>query len=262
VAIDHLSIAVAASEAAAQVIATNFRSESVTTSIREKAPNDWVTAIDIQAEAAAMSILRSATPEIPVVSEESGGEAAALYWLMDPVDGTVNYMSGYPMVATSIALVEGTTPLVGVVNAPVVGDRWTASRGGGAHDRAGKRLRLDQPRPGAPIAVNVAPHRDPSIRTVAAQLFAELIAEGQRVRAPGCASYDLAATAAGIWGGYVSSGLSPWDMAASALILREAGARFTSWDGDPDAWLETGTCVAGPPSWHAAMVSRLAAAQP
>ena len=107
-----------------------------------KGRGDWVTSVDREAEAAATSILRMATPEIPILAEEAGGTRAERFWVVDPLDGTTNFVLGFPMVGVSVALVESGQPTVGVVSAPELGARWAAVRGEGAFDRAGRRLDL------------------------------------------------------------------------------------------------------------------------
>ena len=125
---DLLHLATAAVEAAGRVI-NAARTSGRATVAESKGRGDWVTSVDREAEAAATSILRMATPEIPILAEEAGGIRSERFWVVDPLDGTTNFVLGFPMVGVSIALVEGGQPVVGVVGAPEIGARWSAVRG-------------------------------------------------------------------------------------------------------------------------------------
>ena len=154
---DLVHLATAAAEAGGRVI-TTARAGGLRAVPESKGRGDWVTSVDREAEAAATSILRTATPEIPILAEEGGGTRAERFWVVDPLDGTTNFVLGFPMVGVSVALVEADQPTVGVVSAPELGARWTAVRGEGAFDRAGRRLtcaparRPGSPPPGSPSA--------------------------------------------------------------------------------------------------------------
>jgi myo-inositol-1(or 4)-monophosphatase len=109
----------------------------------EKAPGDWVSDTDTASERAVRDSLLDAFPDIPVVGEEEGGERASLGWLVDPLDGTANFLHHFPVVGVSIALVADGEPIVAVVGAPLLGDTYTARLGGGAH-RDGEPLRVGE----------------------------------------------------------------------------------------------------------------------
>lgn len=250
---DLLNLAIAAAEAAGRVI-TAARASGRRPVAEAKGPGDWVTEVDREAEAAATSILRMATPEIPVLAEESGGERGERFWVVDPLDGTTNFVLGFPMVGVSIALVEGGDPTVGVVTAPELGERWVARRGEGAHDRRGRRLDL-RDRPATGVTATGFPFRHPERRARYLPVMTAALGEFEDLRRAGAASLDLAYCAAGVWSGYFELGLGLWDIAAGALLVREAGGIVTDWRGDPDAVFVSGDILAGAPAWHDRMLA-------
>src|SRR6476660_5402306 len=95
-------------------------------------PGDWVTEVDVASEAAIRSFLQEETPAVPMLGEESGGAAEGLRWIVDPLDGTTNFLHRFPAVGVSVALVEDQIPVAGATHAPFLGDTWHAARGGGA----------------------------------------------------------------------------------------------------------------------------------
>jgi len=222
--------------------------------VRAKGPGDWVSDADTASERAVRDLLTAAAPTIPVFGEEEGGQRAALGWLVDPLDGTTNFLHGFPVVGVSIALVEGDTPVVGVVHAPLLGDTYTARRGGGAF-RNDQPVRVsDRPRAAGVLATGT-PFRAKATRLDEyLGVFRAALRTFEDLRRAGAASLDLAWTAAGSFDGYFEAALGPWDMAAGALLVREAGGRVTDWRGDPDAWLRSGDIVAAPPAIHEALL--------
>jgi myo-inositol-1(or 4)-monophosphatase len=249
---DLLNLAVAAAEAAGRVIAT-ARATGRREVAESKGLGDWVTAVDREAEAAATSMLRMATPEIPILAEESGGSRADRLWVVDPLDGTTNFVLGFPVVGVSVALMEDGEPSVGVVAAPELGGRWTARRGAGAHDRGGRRLDL---RGAAPAGVTATgfPFRHPDWHARYLAVMNAALGEFEDLRRTGAASLDLAYCASGTWSGYFELGLGLWDFAAGALLVREAGGVVTDWSGDPSAVFRSGDVLAGTPAWHRRML--------
>ena len=171
--------------------------------------------------------------------EEEGGERAAVGWLVDPLDGTANFLHGFPVVGVSIGLVADGRPVVGVVHAPMLGDTYTAREGGGAF-RNGEPIHGEHPRARSRRS---ARRGSRSARSASSSpeylpvLRAALLAF-EDLRRAGAASLDLAWTAAGVFDGYFELALGPWDVAAGALLVREAGGLVTDWTGDADAWLD------------------------
>ena len=243
---DLLNLAQAAALAAGREITSARRGTLVA---EAKGHGDWVSAVDRNAERAAMAILSAATPEIGILAEESGGERSELCWVIDPLDGTTNFLRGYPAVGVSVALMEEGQPRVGVVTAPFLGERWTAVRGQGAHDGHGRRLDIS-----AGLASGVTatgfPFRRPDLHPRYLQAFGTALGTFEDLRRVGAASLDLAHSAAGTWSGFFELGLALWDIAAGALLVREAGGIVTDWSGDPHRVFETGDILAGAPAWH------------
>ena len=250
---DLLHLAAAAAEAGGRVI-TTARAGGLRAVPESKGRGDWVTSVDREAEAAATSILRMATPEIPVLAEEAGGTRAERFWVVDPLDGTTNFVLGFPMVGVSVALVESDQPTVGVVSAPELGARWSAVRGEGAFDRAGRRLDL-RAAPAAGVTATGFPFRHPEWHARYLAVMSAALGEFEDLRRVGAASLDLAYCASGVWSGFFELGLGLWDVAAGALLVREAGGVVTDWDGDETAVFWNGDILAGGPGWHERMLS-------
>ena len=260
-AIDHLSIAIGAAEAAGRVISAARRRLVGPVAAESKGQGDWVTAVDREAEAAALAILTTATPDIPVLAEETGGSRGERYWVVDPLDGTTNFVRGFPMVGVSIALVVDGEPHVGVVSAPLLGERWSGRRGEGAVDRSGRLLDI-RAMPAGGVTATGFPFRNPERRASYLRVMTRALDRFEDLRRPGAASLDLAYSAAGVWCGFFELNLASWDVAAGALLVREAGGVVTDWSGDPTAWLLSGDIVAGAPAWHERMLSLITETAP
>jgi len=222
-------------------------------SVREKGPGDWVSEADLRSERAVRASLESAAPGIPVFGEEAGGERADVGWLVDPLDGTTNFVHGFSAVAVSVALVEGGRPVVGVVHAPLLGSTWTAYRGGGAW-RDGVRLRVSERDRRSAICATGFPFRRKRLLPAYLQVLQKALEGFEDLRRVGAASLDLCWTAEGTFDGYFEVRLGPWDVAAGALMVTEAGGVVTDWTGDGLSWLESGDILAGSPRVHAALL--------
>ena len=242
-----LDAAVAATRAGADIVRDAFGAAS---GAIEKAPGDWVSDTDTASERAVRSALLDAVPDIPVHGEEEGGARAEIGWLVDPLDGTANFLHRLPVIGVSVALVADGEPVVGAVAAPLLGELYTARAGGGAH-RNGAPIRVSD----RPVATGIAATGFP-FRKKAERLdeyfpvFERALREFEDLRRAGAASLDLAWTASGTFDGYFEQALGPWDVAAGALLVREAGGVVTDWSGDDTAWLQSGDVVAAPPSVH------------
>jgi myo-inositol-1(or 4)-monophosphatase len=219
--------------------------------IREKGAGDYVSGVDRAAEDAMTALLSEEAPDIRVVGEEHGGDPAQRYWLVDPVDGTTNFLHGFPIVGVSVALVEEGRPTAGAVHAPFLDTTFTAVRGGGA-EQEGRPLQISSRSADDAIVATGFPfrykHRLPEFQRVllpALERFEDL-------RRAGSASLDLAWTAAGVFDGFFELGLSPWDVAVGALLIEEAGGVVTDWRGGPD-YLE-GDVLAGSPQVHSVLL--------
>jgi myo-inositol-1(or 4)-monophosphatase len=223
-----------------------------------KGTGDYVTAVDRRSEAEIGRLLREAAPSIPVFGEEHGGERGERYWAVDPLDGTTNFLHGFPAVGVAIALVERGRPVLGVVHAPFLGDTYMASEEAGARlSRDGdppRRLHVADRPPGRAIVGTGFPFRDKSLVQRYLSVFERCFDRFEDLRRPGAAALDLSWVAAGVFDGFFELNLSPWDVAAGAALVRQAGGVVTDWDGDPDAWLESGDILAGSPDVHAALL--------
>lgn len=255
-------VAVAAADAGAQVVRAWWRRGDVV--VERKGRGDWVTAADRAAEAAICNVLRAATPEIDVLAEESTTAKAVPehpVWAVDPLDGTTNFLRGFPVVGVSVGLLVEGRPLVAAVSAPLLGDAWSAAAGLGAHDAAGRRLEV-RSGGGRGVVATGFPFRRPENRPRYLAAFTAALKEMEDLRRAGAASLDLAYSAAGVFDGFFELGLSPWDVAAGGLLVLEAGGVVTDWEGDAAAVYRTGNVLAGAPGWHERMLALVRAASP
>ena len=220
-----------------------------------KGEGDYVTTVDRAAEALIANALASAFPDIPILAEEAGGATSERYWCVDPLDGTTNFIHGFPAVGVSIALIENGRPVVGVVHAPFLGQTYTAERGAGAFlidDGGEHRVQISPRAPehavlatGVPIRPNERGPRHLEVVRRCLETFEDL-------RRPGAASLDLAWVASGVFEGFFELGLSSWDVAAGALLVEEAGGIVSDWGGGPDYL--SGDILAGSPAVHERLV--------
>ncbi|SFQ60928.1 myo-inositol-1(or 4)-monophosphatase [Amycolatopsis arida] len=185
---------------------------------------DVVTAVDRDTERFVRDMLAELRPGEAVLGEEEGGAPGeGVTWVVDPIDGTVNFLYGYPWFAVSVAAQVDGVSVAGAVVEPVSGRRWTAARGAGARVD-GRPLRVSAPT-GLDVTLlstGYAYRRDR--RTRQAEMVAAMLGRVRDVRRAGASSLDLCAVAAGWVDAYVEHGLSRWDWAAGALIAAEAGA--------------------------------------
>ena len=250
-----LDVAVAAAHTGGAIVRDAF---GAARHVVAKAPGDWVSETDMASERAVRAALLAAAPDVPVVGEEEGGDRAALGWLVDPLDGTANFLHRFPVVAVSVALVEDGVPVVGVVDAPLLGETYTARRGGGAW-RGDERLTISTRQPEEGILATGFPFRKKRERLDEyLPVFERALRTFEDLRRAGAAALDLAWCAAGTFDGYFEQALGPWDVAAGALLVREAGGVVTDWHGDARAWPESGDVVAGPAHVHARLLDLIA----
>jgi len=242
----------AAARAGAAVVAERF---GEVRELRHKGlPGDWVSAADLAAETAVRAVLAERTPEIPVLGEEFGGELAELVWIVDPLDGTTNFLHGFPAVGVSVGLVEAGDPVVGAVHAPLLGEEYLAARGLGATRNGVPMAVSDRPIDQAIVATGFPFRRKDTHLDGYLTAFSAVLGSVEDLRRVGAATLDLAWTAAGILDGFFELSLAPWDVAAGACLVREAGGVVTDWTGDAHSWLTSGNIVAGPPGVHAGLV--------
>jgi myo-inositol-1(or 4)-monophosphatase len=249
---DALDLAIRAALAGGEVI----RSSRPGGAVEAKGAGDYVTDVDRRSEEAITRILTEEAPDIPVLGEEEGGRRGSRYWLVDPLDGTTNFMHGFPIVGVSVALVEGGRPSVGVVHAPFLGDTYTALRGNGARKEGPGGtgpLRVSDRKPTEAIVGTGFPFRDKSLVSRYVPVFERCFERFEDLRRPGAAALDLAWCAACVFDGFFELNLSPWDVAAGGLLVEEARGVVSEWDGS-DRWMETGNILAGNPAVHESLL--------
>lgn len=252
-----LNIAVRAARQAGNLIARS--AEHVDRlSITSKAPNDFVTDVDRLAEQEIIRVIHKAYPDHAILAEESGTQrqGAEYQWIIDPLDGTTNFLHGFPQFAVSIALQYKGRTEQAVVYDPVSQELYTASRGSGAQLN-GRRIRVSPRRSleGALLGTGF-PFRQKHLLPAYLNTFTALLEEVADIRRAGSAALDLAYVAAGRLDGFWEFGLSSWDMAAGALLIQEAGGVVTDFAGGEN-YLETGNIVAGNIKLHPVILRKL-----
>jgi myo-inositol-1(or 4)-monophosphatase len=216
--------------------------------IRAKRANDFVTKIDQAAEEAIIGIVRHAYPDHGFLAEESGaaGPDAEYRWIIDPLDGTTNFIHGFPQYAVSIAVQQRGVLQHAVVYDPTKNELFTASKGRGAflNDR---RLRVTKCEKLADALVGTGfPFKEMKRARLYLHQLKNIMEGSAGVRRAGAAALDLAYVASGRLDAFWELGLSPWDIAAGALLIQEAGGLVGDMDGEP-GYLESGdVCAAAP----------------
>ena len=219
---------IATARTAGEILSRYFRRGMVSHRMKAGRAN-VVTEADLESQRAIIERLSRLFPRVPIVGEEdesTGGADAEMYFLVDPLDGTLNFLHGIPFFSVSIALMQGETPLVGVVYAPVLDELFYATRGAGAFlngrrlGRRGKRSIREA------IAVTGWPY-DPTLLSWAQRSLSLVQKEVQEVRILGTSSLEMCYIAAGFIDVYWEVGLYPWDLAAGWAIVTEAGGMVT-----------------------------------
>ena len=226
--------------------------------ITTKQHSDYVTEVDKAAEAAIIDVLREAYPEYGILAEESGqtvgeGEGNDYQWIIDPLDGTTNFIHGLPQYSVSIGLTYRGQLNQAVVYDVTRNEMFTASKGGGAflnerRIRVTKCLKLENAMLGTGFPYRVFEHVDAYMG-----VFKELAQRASGIRRPGSAALDLAYVAAGRYDGFWEIGLSPWDIAAGSLLITEAGGLISDLSGGEN-YLKTGNVIAGTPKIFAQLL--------
>lgn len=245
-----LNVAVKAARRAGQII-NRAALDIEKLQVARKGQSDFVTQVDRATEDAIKEILAEAYPSHGILAEESGATApeAEFQWIIDPLDGTTNFIHGFPQYAISIALAQNGQLAHGVVYDPMRNEIFTASKGSGAYlndrrIRVSRCDRLNDALIGTGFPYRVFDRVDNYMGA-----FRELTEKTAGMRRPGAASLDLAYVACGRLDGFWEFGLAPWDMAAGALMILEAGGFVTDLHGD-SGFLKTGDVVAGNPKVH------------
>lgn len=223
--------------------------------IGEKAKNDFVTEVDKKSEEIIKGHIRSHFCDHDILAEESPKTRndSPFLWIVDPLDGTLNYIHGLPAFAVSIALeIEGELA-VGLIYEPLRENIYTAIRGGGTF-KNGKRIHVSRSQTlSTSLIATGFPFRIKDVIDDYLRVFKELFMNATGIRRCGSACLDLAYTAEGIFGGFFEYGLSPWDVAAGALLVKEAGGEITDFSGG-NQYLKTGNVIAGSEGVHREMI--------
>ena len=255
-----LNIAIKAARAAGSII-NRAALDLEVLKVGSKGPNDFVTEVDQAAEQAIIDILLEAYPGHGILAEESGRSQGAknseFTWIIDPLDGTTNFVHGFPVYAVSIALAHRNVVQQAVVYDPTRNDMFYASRGRGSfvNDRrlrVSRRTRLSDSLVGTGF-----PFRKGDNFKRYVKMFEEIMQSCAGLRRPGAAALDLCYVAAGYYDGFFETGLNPWDVAAGSLIITEAGGLIGNFTGEAD-YLYQREVVAGNPKVYGQLVQILA----
>lgn len=227
--------------------------------VTEKSRNEYVTEVDHRAEDAIIEVIQDHYPEHSILAEERGQQGSHEYqWIIDPLDGTTNFVHGFPVFSISIAVAHNGQLEHGVVYDPLRQEIFSASRGQGAQldgrkIRVSRRVNMQQSliATGFPYRKNME-HLDDYLA-----MLKSVITASSGIRRPGSAALDLCYVAAGRVDGFWEVGLNIWDIAAGALLIKEAGGRISDFHGS-DGYLQSGDVVAGSPKIYSALSKLLA----
>lgn len=252
-----LNIAIRAARLAGKVI-LHAQDTIENLSIIEKGRNDYVSKVDKQAEAIIIETIQKAYPDHAILAEESGhlmgGHDSQTTWIIDPLDGTTNFLHGFPHYCVSIAIRDRDKITHGVIYDPVRDELFTASRGRGAQVND-KRMRVTSLEKLDRALIGTGfPFREFGFIDRYLDLFKAIMPQCAGIRRAGSAALDLAYVAAGRLDGFWEFGLKPWDIAAGALFVQEAGGWVTTLDGSPE-FLDAPHILAASPKIHQQMLA-------
>jgi myo-inositol-1(or 4)-monophosphatase len=232
--------------------------------IETKALNDYVSVVDREAEARVIEAILKVYPQHSILGEESGvikGTDEDYRWIIDPLDGTTNFLHSYPHYAVSIACEYRGKIEHGVIYDPIKQELFSASRGDGATVN-NRRIRVARLNTTQEALLGTGfPSRHPEQLDDYLKVFGEFFSTASNIRCVGSAALDLAYVAAGRLDGYWQSGLNSWDIAAGALILREAGGLITDFRGDDNS-LDNGEVIAANPKLLGDMLRKIQKSKP
>jgi myo-inositol-1(or 4)-monophosphatase len=254
-----LALAVDAATQAGELLLLH-RQDGVIDSGTKTSPTDIVTVMDTRSEALIRSVLRAARPDDAFLGEEGGAVAggSSVRWIVDPIDGTVNYRYRLPHWSVSIAAEVDGEPVAGVVHDPAFGETWTATQGGGARCN-GAAVTCSTETDLAQALVATGFSYDAVLRARQGAVAAVVLPEVRDIRRFGSCAIDLCWTAAGRFDAYYERGPQVWDWTAGALIAREAGARVEGLHGKP---IGPALVLAAPPQLFGALHDLLAPLRP
>lgn len=247
---DLLAVAVAAATAAADHIRTRARPQAE--AWRLKGQSDFVTQVDVETESLIADRLRQAEPNSVVLGEELSPRAreAELLWVVDPLDGTTNFLHGYPAYGVSVGAVVRGEPVVGVVVDIPRAITYRASRGAGAWCGESRLAVSSTTEPASALIGTGFPFKVAGLLPAYLRQFSTILQRTAGIRRAGAASLDFVDIALGRFDGFWELHLAPWDVAAGTVLVREAGGRVTDLTGH-EGGLRHGAYVAGNPAIHA-----------
>ncbi len=251
-----LNIAIRAARNAGDLIQRSSQNLDKLT-IDQKSRNDYASEVDRMAEQEIIKVLRNAFPEHAILAEESGEHQGNDYvWVIDPLDGTTNFLHGFPQYAVSIALKHKNKLEIGVIYDPSRDELFTAERGGGAMLNNRKiRVAKQNSMRGALIGTGF-PFKNQQHLEAYLNMFRAVTADTAGIRRAGAAALDLAYVACGRLDAYWEIGVSEWDIAAGVLLVQEAGGVATDFAFN-DKYLQTGNVIVGNPRMHQLMYHTL-----
>ena len=250
----YIDVAVEAARSSAELLKTHFRNME-SGQIQTKQRNDFVSFVDSQSEQIIRRAILEAFPDHQFVGEEQGlyGVPGEWKWIVDPLDGTSNFVHGIPQFAISIALLHNDEAVTAVVLDPIRDELYTAERGEGTR-RNGTPVAVADDQPLSDILMGTGfPFRAQHLLDDYMATFREVFPMVAGVRRMGSAALDLAYVASGELGGFWEFVLAPWDIAAGALLIEEAGGVITDFLGE-DNYLESGNVLTGAPDIHAELL--------
>lgn len=251
-----LDVACSAAESASRVL-LEYWENARANRVEEKSTYDLVSEADRKSEQVIRKTLLRAFPNHRVLGEEEGesGEGE-MEWIIDPLDGTNNFVMGYPCWSISIGFRENRRMTVAAIRNPLTGDLFTAQAGRGAHLN-GTPVRVREPgQAGRAFLATGFPFRRREHLSSYLNMFQRFFSISRGIRRAGSAALDLAFVGSGIFNGFFEYSLSLWDFAAGVLIIQEAGGKVTDFEGTDRFW-ETGNLLAGAPATHEAMLALL-----
>ena len=251
-----LNIAVKAARKAGTTI-SRYADRVDSVAVTSKNANDFVTEVDLLAERDIIETIKEAYPEHEILAEESGREGNSdVVWIIDPLDGTTNFMHGFPQYAVSIGVQVNGELDQAVIYDPLKQELFTASKGNGATVDGRKMRVTDRKTLDGALLGTGFPFKNQEILDTYLEMFKDIFSESSGVRRAGSAALDLAYVAAGRLDGFWEIGLKPWDMAAGALMIKEAGGIITDFSGK-DNYLESGNVIAGNLKLHAQLEGKV-----
>lgn len=252
------AVAISAAKKAGEFIQKHF-GKIDRAAIQEKEKNDFVTLVDKGAEEIIINHIHSHYPQHSILAEESGSKTRQddnYRWIIDPLDGTTNFIRQIPICGPSVAVMKGEAIIAGAVYNPMLNELFSARRGAGA-TLNGSPISISQSEDFSKAFIATGfPHHRPARLPAYLRAFEDIFLHSAGARRLGSAALDLCYTACGKFEAFWETGLSPWDVAAGALIIQEAGGVVSDFSGGPD-FLNSGYIAAGNPKVHNQLVNIL-----